>query len=725
MKYWPLAVILAAYSCLAIAYSVVVPLFEAPDEVWHYEYVRWLAEGNGLPAPADVGAAPWAQEGSQPPLYYALGALLTAPVGTSNAAQVIRYNVHAVVGNAEGADNRNVLLHGRVHAWPWQGVTLAAHLTRFLSVLLGAITVAVSYALARAVAPGWPAAAPLAAAVVAFTPQYLFITASTNNDNLVTMLGTAGLYLCARVVGLARVPGWRWWAGLGLVVGLAALSKLSGLLLLPLIGVTILLVAYRQRSWRVLWRGTVIAGALFLLVAGWWYVRAWRLFGDPLLLSVMFAVLPPRADPATPAQVLAMLPGIWRSTWAVFGWFNLVAAEWLYWLYGGLTLAALAGWVFALAAARTSVRAAIRPAALGLVLLWCALTGVAVLRWAQMSYAQGRLLFPALGGFAVLLAGGLLAPWPALRRRWVAGVAASGFALIAALAPFLWIAPAYASPPLRVPSGEVPNLVNLRFGPAIRLAGYDVTPRQVTPRNTVAVTLYWQADGTPPTDYSVFLHATDTAGILQAQHDSHPGQGNFPTSEWRPGAIVVDRHLLTIPPGVPAPATLRIEAGLYDARSGERLAVGNADRVALADIGVAPAPGDLPNAGRVDFGGKLALAGYDLDRRHSAPGDSLTLTMWWDALGVMDRDYVAFAHLLLPPDAVWAQDDRLLERSGARTSAWRVGDRLQATYTLALPETAPPGIYHVEVGVYDKDTYERLPVGGSEQGVALARIKVE
>ncbi|MCB0051572.1 MAG: hypothetical protein KDE24_18730, partial [Caldilinea sp.] len=118
MKYWPLAVILAAYSCLAIAYSVVVPLFEAPDEVWHYEYVRWLAEGNGLPAPADVGAAPWAQEGSQPPLYYALGALLTAPVGTSNAAQVIRYNVHAVVGNAEGADNRNVLLHGRVHAWP-------------------------------------------------------------------------------------------------------------------------------------------------------------------------------------------------------------------------------------------------------------------------------------------------------------------------------------------------------------------------------------------------------------------------------------------------------------------------------------------------------------------------------------------------------------------------------------------------------------------------------
>ena len=43
---WLLA-ILALYVMLAMLYSVVNPLFEAPDEVWHYEYVRWLAEGKG------------------------------------------------------------------------------------------------------------------------------------------------------------------------------------------------------------------------------------------------------------------------------------------------------------------------------------------------------------------------------------------------------------------------------------------------------------------------------------------------------------------------------------------------------------------------------------------------------------------------------------------------------------------------------------------------------
>ena len=725
MKHWPLAVILAAYVGLAITYSVVVPLFEAPDEVWHFEYVRWLAEGNGLPAPEDVGVAPWAQEGSQPPLYYALGALLTARVNTHNAAQAIRYNVHAVVGNAEGAGNKNVLLHGRSHAWPWQGVTLAAHLTRFLSILLGAVTVALGYALARAVMPGWPAVASLAAALVAFTPQFLFITASTNNDNLVTALGTAGLYLCVRVVVRDDSPGWRWWAGLALVAGLAALSKLSGLLLLPLIGTTILVVAYRQRSLRMAWRAGAIVALVFVLIAGWWYWRNWRLFGDPLLLSVMFAVLPPRPELASPAEVLAMLPGIWRSTWAVFGWFNIVAAAWLYWLYGGLTLAGVVGWGIGFPVARPSMRAALRPAPLGLVMLWCGLTGVAVLRWAQMSYAQGRLLFPALAAFAVLLAGGLLAPWSLLRQRWITAGVAGALAVLAGVAPVVWIAPAYAPPALLAPSSTVPNPVNLRFGPAVRLVGYDVAPRQVTLRGTVAVTLYWQADGVPAADYSVFLHATDTAGILQAQQDSHPGHGNFPTSEWRPGVIVVDRHLVQLPPGVPAPATLRIEAGLYDARTGERLAVGSSDRVALADIAVAPEPGDLPNAASIVFDGKVILAGYDVDRRRIAPGERVTLTMWWDALAPMTRDYVAFAHLLLPPDAVWAQDDRLLELDGARTSAWRVGDRLRAQYTLALPAAAPPGIYRIEAGVYDKDTYERLPVAGSEQGVVLAQIKVE
>ncbi len=114
-------ILVTAYLALAVMYSVVVPLFESPDEVWHYETVRWLAAGEGLAAPEDVGVAPFAQEGSQPPLYYLLGAAATAWVPTDNAAAVIRYNVHTAVGDAEAPGNKNYLLHGRSHDWPWQG----------------------------------------------------------------------------------------------------------------------------------------------------------------------------------------------------------------------------------------------------------------------------------------------------------------------------------------------------------------------------------------------------------------------------------------------------------------------------------------------------------------------------------------------------------------------------------------------------------------------------
>ena len=127
---WLLA-ILALYVMLATLYSVVNPLFEAPDEVWHYEYVRWLADGKGLAAPEDMPAAPYAQEGSQPPLYYLLAAALTASIPTDNAATVIRFNPHQVVGDAESAFNRNVMVHDAAQAWPWHGTAPVSytHLT--------------------------------------------------------------------------------------------------------------------------------------------------------------------------------------------------------------------------------------------------------------------------------------------------------------------------------------------------------------------------------------------------------------------------------------------------------------------------------------------------------------------------------------------------------------------------------------------------------------------
>ena len=45
------------------------------------------------------------------------------------------------MGQPESNGNKNVLVHGSADAWPWRGVALAGHVARFLSVLLGAVTV--------------------------------------------------------------------------------------------------------------------------------------------------------------------------------------------------------------------------------------------------------------------------------------------------------------------------------------------------------------------------------------------------------------------------------------------------------------------------------------------------------------------------------------------------------------------------------------------------------
>ncbi len=130
-------VVLLLYLVLATIYSVVTPLFEASDEMWHYPFVKHLAEGGDLPVQDPQNLGPWRQEGSQPPLYYALGALVSAWVDTSDAEELIWRNPHADIGLPTADGNINMVIHTEREAFPWSRTALAAHLVRFFSVLLG------------------------------------------------------------------------------------------------------------------------------------------------------------------------------------------------------------------------------------------------------------------------------------------------------------------------------------------------------------------------------------------------------------------------------------------------------------------------------------------------------------------------------------------------------------------------------------------------------------
>jgi hypothetical protein len=79
------------------------------------------------------------------------------------------------------------------------------------------------------------------------------------------------------------------------------------------------------------------------------------------------------------------------------------------------------------------------------------------------------------------------------------------------------------------------------------------------------VTLSWSSQVRVDRDYTVFVHAVGADGSLLAQDDGQPDGGRYPTSLWDPGEMVPDSHPLTVPAGA------RLEVGLYDAATGQRL----------------------------------------------------------------------------------------------------------------------------------------------------------
>jgi len=174
-RYWAIAGIIVAFIALSATYSVVTPIFEASDELWHYPFVKHLADGNGLPVQDAKVDQPWRQEGSQPPLYYALAAAATSWIDTSDMELVRHLNPHVDPGATPDGNVNLAVHHPEREAFPWQGTVLAVHLIRFLSVLMGTAAIYLTYLIAREVLPDQPALALGAAAIQAFTPMVIFI----------------------------------------------------------------------------------------------------------------------------------------------------------------------------------------------------------------------------------------------------------------------------------------------------------------------------------------------------------------------------------------------------------------------------------------------------------------------------------------------------------------------------------------------------------------------
>lgn len=124
------------------------------------------------------------------------------------------------------------------------------------------------------------------------------------------------------------------------------------------------------------------------------------------------------------------------------------------------------------------------------------------------------------------------------------------------------------------------------FGESIRLRGYAV---EVLPsHNTLDITFYWQALEEVSEDYVVFVHLLDQAtGQVIAQVDEMPHAGDYATSLWAKGEIVIDRHTLAASDILPS-GTYVLRVGFYVPESGAYLAADEAAGVTLPPFTIGP-----------------------------------------------------------------------------------------------------------------------------------------
>ncbi|MBI5706730.1 MAG: phospholipid carrier-dependent glycosyltransferase [Armatimonadetes bacterium] len=374
-----------------------LPDIGAPDEYAHAAFVRHLSQGRGLPVlrpgyQADVPN----YESHQPPLFYALDAVWGRMLGVSDPMD------------------------------PSSGLKM-----RSLNALFGALTVFGVFWLALWTL-GSNSTALLAAALVALLPMLCALDGALSNDPLSICLATWILALTARWRVQLTTPRL---LGLGALLGLALLTKSSGLLLFPVVFLALLSVkpaASESSKWPKRLAIAGVAPALGSLVALPWLLRNQTLYGDLLGLKAFHATFERQVDPQAVFSglrpfghwVYVLSAGTLQSSVGEFGYMDIHLP---YEVYVPLFLLLVVGLV---AGVFSSLRHLDRPT----WLVW--LLYSALLLAGYVSYnlwqvqPQARYLFPAIGILAIWIVLGLQRVHKRLPMVLIAGLAiANVFAL--------------------------------------------------------------------------------------------------------------------------------------------------------------------------------------------------------------------------------------------------------------------------------------------------------
>ncbi|MEA3377674.1 MAG: glycosyltransferase family 39 protein [Chloroflexota bacterium] len=115
------------------------------------------------------------------------------------------------------------------------------------------------------------------------------------------------------------------------------------------------------------------------------------------------------------------------------------------------------------------------------------------------------------------------------------------------------------------------------------------------------------------------------------------------------------------------------------------------------------------NEQQVRLGDRFRFLGYDLRQTDAAPGDTIPMVLYWQATEGVTDDLSIFVHLLDPTGQIVWQDDGAANHGDRPTWTWRAGEVISDPHTIELPSDLSEDDYLLVTGLYDWQTGVRLP----------------
>ena len=435
-----LTVIFCLYFLLAVGYSLLMPIWEAPDEGAHFHLAWYLARKD------QYATEEKNYEAAQPRGYYYFGSVIIRALDKINPdfsdytyPHEFKYNIRIPERRFDwNAENYRFLL--------------GVYMLRWVNILFGALASWLNWKAFQVIAPDSPWLRMAALALMALTPQYLHIMSSVNNDALGTVAGALLFYFAIQIVSrsqrsddfsrsaqpatdptgtLRRVA--TTFLSLFTVILAIILPLTTKLTVLPVSAAVLIIVAgkllfsFRGKRWLIISGFVMLVGLSLLYVFFPETIRTveseitWRLFGL-------------RKKGVDIEYLITITRQILQTYWGKVGWLAVGLPAWV---VNSLTALGFVGagiHIYRLIKLITKEPQFTLWIATFMIALF---TILAVARNGLTTGAtQGRLLFPAIGALSILMVSGWHNLLPEKHQRKLAWIV---IALMSLLTIALWI----------------------------------------------------------------------------------------------------------------------------------------------------------------------------------------------------------------------------------------------------------------------------------------------